>query len=140
MNNMSKDNGLGKFIAGVAIGAAAGILLAPKSGEETRKDLKKKFDELVNNIKGIEPSDVKEYFEKQVENIKKEIKEFDKEKAIKAAKEKANKIKKDLDKLLKEAKEKATPVIQESVSKLRTNTIKVLKNTVEKLEEAENSK
>ncbi len=137
---MSKDNGLGKFIAGVAIGAAAGILLAPKSGEETRKDLKKKFDELVNNIKGIEPSDVKEYFEKQVENIKKEIKEFDKEKAIKAAKEKANKIKKDLDKLLKEAKEKATPVIQESVSKLRTNTIKVLKNTVEKLEEAENSK
>lgn len=137
---MSKDNGLGKFIAGVAIGAAAGILLAPKSGEETRKDLKKKFDELVNNIKGIEPSDVKEYFEKQVENIKKEIKEFDKEKAIKAAKEKANKIKKDLDKLLKEAKEKATPVIQGSVSKLRTNTIKVLKNTVEKLEEAENSK
>lgn len=137
---MSKDNGLGKFIAGVAIGAAAGILLAPKSGEETRKDLKKKFDELVNNIKGIEPSDVKEYFEKQVENIKKEIKEFDKEKAIKVAKEKANKIKKDLDKLLKEAKEKATPVIQESVSKLRTNTIKVLKNTVEKLEEAENSK
>lgn len=137
---MSKDNGLGKFIAGVAIGAAAGILLAPKSGEETRKDLKKKFDELVNNIKGIEPSDVKEYFEKQVENIKKEIKEFDKEKAVKAAKEKANKIKKDLDKLLKEAKEKATPVIQESVSKLRTNTIKVLKNTVEKLEEAENSK
>ncbi len=137
---MSKDNGLGKFIAGVAIGAAAGILLAPKSGEETRKDLKKKFDELVNNIKGIEPSDVKEYFEKQVENIKKEIKEFDKEKAVKAAKEKANKIKKDLDKLLKEAKEKATPVIQGSVSKLRTNTIKVLKNTVEKLEEAENSK
>ena len=137
---MSKDNGLGKFIAGAAIGAAAGILLAPKSGEETRKDLKKKFDELVNNIKGIEPSDVKEYFEKQVENIKKEIKEFDKEKAVKAAKEKANKIKKDLDKLLKEAKEKATPVIQGSVSKLRTNTIKVLKNTVEKLEEAENSK
>ena len=137
---MSKDNGLGKFIAGVAIGAAAGILLAPKSGEETRKDLKKKFDELVNNIKGIEPSDVKEYFEKQVENIKKEIKEFDKEKAVKAAKEKANKIKKDLDKLLKDSKEKATPVIQGSVSKLRTNTIKVLKNTVEKLEEAENSK
>lgn len=29
------------LIFGVAVGAAAGVLLAPKSGEETREDLKK---------------------------------------------------------------------------------------------------
>ena len=36
--------GTGKFVAGVAVGAAAGaalgVLFAPKSGKETREDLK----------------------------------------------------------------------------------------------------
>ena len=38
---MSKKNsGLGKFIAGLAIGAGLGVLFAPKSGSETRAELK----------------------------------------------------------------------------------------------------
>ena len=37
-----KSGGLFKFIAGVGIGVGAGMLLAPKTGEELRKDLKKK--------------------------------------------------------------------------------------------------
>ena len=47
---MSKKNsGAGKFAIGAAIGAAvgvvAGILTAPKSGKETRADVKKKAGE-----------------------------------------------------------------------------------------------
>lgn len=42
------------FLAGVGvgalIGAAAGLLLAPKSGAETREDLARKFDELKHKI------------------------------------------------------------------------------------------
>ena len=45
--------GLGKFVAGAAVGVGLGMLFAPKAGEETRRDLKEKFDELLEQIKGI---------------------------------------------------------------------------------------
>jgi gas vesicle protein len=35
---------MSKIAVAAAIGVAAGMLLAPKSGKETRKDLKKKVD------------------------------------------------------------------------------------------------
>ncbi|MDR0485242.1 MAG: YtxH domain-containing protein [Elusimicrobiota bacterium] len=37
----NKDNSLLVFLLGAIIGAAAGILYAPKSGKETRQELKK---------------------------------------------------------------------------------------------------
>ena len=55
---MSVTKFLGGFAIGAAIGAIAGILLAPKSGEETREqlgqmasDMSKKTDETVQDIK-----------------------------------------------------------------------------------------
>ena len=42
---MSKKGGLGKFIAGAALGAGLGLLFAPDSGENTRKVLKRKLEE-----------------------------------------------------------------------------------------------
>ena len=44
-----KSKGLLKFIAGVGIGVGAGMLLAPKTGKELRKDLQKKINELQLN-------------------------------------------------------------------------------------------
>ena len=35
------SGGIGSFLIGVAIGAAAALLLAPQSGEETRRDLRR---------------------------------------------------------------------------------------------------
>ena len=36
---MSKRHGLLKFVAGLGIGVGAGMLLAPKSGEELRRTM-----------------------------------------------------------------------------------------------------
>ena len=55
---MSKK-GLGKFVAGAALGAGLGLLFAPKKGEDLRKDLKVKIDELVDQIKEIDKDDLK---------------------------------------------------------------------------------
>ena len=55
---MNKKGGIGKFVAGMAVGVGLGLLFAPKSGAETRKELKKKIDELINNVKNIDVKDV----------------------------------------------------------------------------------
>ncbi|MBK9166784.1 MAG: YtxH domain-containing protein [Bryobacterales bacterium] len=39
------NHGLGYFIVGLGVGVAVGMLMAPKSGEETRRILREKADE-----------------------------------------------------------------------------------------------
>ena len=60
---MNKKKGLGKFLLGAGIGAGLGILFAPKKGSETRRDLKKKMDELIEKAKGIDIEEVRENIE-----------------------------------------------------------------------------
>ena len=48
---MDDDKRLSYFFLGLGIGVAAGILFAPKSGEETRQLLKSKADESLDQIK-----------------------------------------------------------------------------------------
>ncbi len=59
MERFSKSLMAGVFIAGAAVGAAAALLYAPKSGAQTRKDLRKfskrtvdKIDDLQNDVRG----------------------------------------------------------------------------------------
>ena len=77
---MSKNSGLGKLLAGIAVGAGLGILFAPKSGEETRKVLKAKLDEFVKQVKEIDIDEVKEEFDKKVAEIREELADLDREK------------------------------------------------------------
>ena len=49
-----KKSKLGALVAGIGIGAAAGLLLAPKSGEETRKDIQKKAKQIGKKVKDID--------------------------------------------------------------------------------------
>jgi gas vesicle protein len=102
--------------AGLAIGFATGILLAPKSGKETRKDLMEKGGELVEKsregfeaarVKLSEVSDAgKEFMEKSKESF---------EKAIKSVEDTAGKARKKVEKVVKKGKPAAKKV-EESLS------------------------
>ena len=50
---MSTQNTLIALVAGVALGAVAGILLAPASGKETRKNLLKKGESLRGQLSDL---------------------------------------------------------------------------------------
>lgn len=130
---MSKK-GLGKFAVGAAIGAGLGLLFAPKKGEETRKELKVKIDDLLNQVKNIEADDVKKEFDSKLEEIRKELADLDKEKALDIAKTKGKELKKQAEELVALAKEKGTPVLKESAEDVLESVIKASKEALKKLD------
>ena len=134
---MSKNDGkgFGKFLAGIGIGAGLGLLFAPKSGEETRKLLKKKIDELVDEVKKMDVNEVKDEFLTKVDEIKKGLDELDKETVLKAAKKKGNELKDKANELVELAKEKGTPVLEGIADDLKEKTISVAQGVIDKLEE-----
>ncbi len=131
---MKKNSGLGKFLAGAAVGAGLGILFAPKSGKETRADIKKKIDEIIEQAKQLKAEDVKEMIVKKVNELQAELKDLDKEKVLKNAKQKAKKIQKKAEELYKLAVEKGTPVLEKATRELKDATADALKKIVAKLE------
>ena len=132
-----KSGGLFKFIAGVGIGVGAGMLLAPKTGEELRKDLKKKIDELLKKAKEIDVKEVSDDFVKKISALKEEIEDLDKEKALAIAKKKGDELKVKANELLELAREKGTPVVEKAVEEVRQRAIRVTKEVLKKLEKEE---
>jgi len=129
-----KKRGFGKFLAGLAIGAGIGVLFAPKSGKETRADIKKKCDEIIEKAKTLTADDVKKAITKKANEIKKGLKELDKEKVLKIAKEKAKALCDKAEELYKLAVEKGTPVLEKTASDLKHATATALKNIAAKIE------
>ena len=137
MSKDKKKSGLGKFVLGAAVGAALGVLLAPKKGSETRKDLKNKLDDLVNKAKELNMEDVKFAIEMKVTEIKNELEDLDKEKVLKIAKKQASNLKDKADELVNYAIEKGTPVLEKAADAIREKTIVVTKEILNKLEKEE---
>ena len=133
---MSKErkSGLGKFVAGLAIGAGLGILFAPKKGSETREDLKNFFDDMIKKVKDIKASDVREAIEKKIEEIKVGLSELDKEKVWSIAKEKGHQLKEKCEDLIAYTKEKGTPVVEKTAKELKNKTANVVRGVLDKLE------
>ena len=88
-----KKGGLLKFVAGLGLGVGLGMLFAPKKGEELRKDLKVKFDELLKQVKEIDVKEVAKEFMDKINTIKDEIEDLDKEKGLEIAKKKSEDLK-----------------------------------------------
>lgn len=132
-----KKGGLGKFVVGAAVGAGIGLLFAPKKGSETRKDLKKKIDELTVQIKNIDMDEVKKEFNAKVEDIKMGLADLDREKVVEIAKEKGTLLKSKAQELVDLAKEKGTPVLKKTAEDVKDSVSKVYKDTVKKLDKKE---
>ena len=130
-----QTEGFAKFALGVLVGAGLGVLFAPKSGAETREDLKASMDELVNKVKNIDPEEVKLAMEEKIADIKAELKSLDKEKVLAIAKEKGNQIKKKCEDLVQYAKDKGTPVVEKTAKDMKAKAAEVVRGVLEKLEE-----
>ena len=129
--------GWGKFVIGAGIGAGLGLLFAPKSGKETRKELKVKIDDLMAKAKDLDMDEVTESIGKKIKEIKSDIKDLDKEKVLKFAKEKGELLKEKANELVEIAKEKGTPIVQDAADDVREKALAVAKDVVNRLEKTE---
>ena len=137
---MSKKSGFGKLLAGVGIGVGLGLLFAPQSGEQTRKDIKKKADELIKQLKELDYNEVKDNLVDKIQDLQDELADLDKEKVLEIAKVKAEEIKKKADEIYKEAVKKGKPIVEKTAKELKAKTVVVLQDMIDKLEEDEKPK
>ena len=99
---------------------------------------KKSIRQHINqNAKEIDAEDVKEAIETKIAEIKDELEDLDKEKALKIAKQKAADIKKKSEELVNLAVEKGTPVLQKAADEVRQKAIVVVKEVLKRLEKEE---
>ena len=114
---MSKS-GLSKFVIGAGIGFGIGILVAAKSGKETRQDLKNKFKELEFKMKNLEMSDLKDGAIKKLDEIKAGVSELDFDKVSSFTKEKVDLLRVKLSELGTYVKKKSAPTIKKIINEI----------------------
>ena len=129
--------GIFGLLAGIGLGAGLGVLFAPKKGEETRKELKEKIDDLLEKAKDIDKEEVKVTIESKIATIENELEDLDKEKVMKIAKKKAKQIQEMAENLVDYAVEKGTPVLEKSANAVKQKAIDVTKSVLKKIEESE---
>ena len=134
---MSRRNGLGKFVAGALVGAGLGLLFAPKKGSETREELKVKLDDLVNQVKGMDKEEVKKEFNKKIKEIKAELEDLDKEKAVEIAKSTGKDLKVKAQELVDLAIEKGSPILRDAADAVREKAVVVTRDVLARLEKQE---
>ena len=130
-----KKKEIGALAIGAAIGVGAGVLLAPKSGKDTREDLKNITEEFLTKVKNIKLKDVKEDFNKKIKELEQELKSLDKERVLEIAKEKATAIKIKADDLVDFAIEKKEKALSKTAEEFREKAILVTKDILAKLED-----
>lgn len=131
VNLMSKKS---NFVLGALTGVGLGILFAPKSGKETRKDLANKINELIDYAKDIDIEEIKNAIIVKTKELENTIKELDKETAKQLIVDKSNEVKIKAQELVDLAIEKGTPVVEKAAKEVKSKTAEILKNTADKLE------
>jgi|GEM_PF-2218663 len=69
-----------KFIFGAVLGAAAGLLFAPKKGKELREDIVFGLEDLYGKIQDFDAEETKEFLLDRLNELKAEVYDIDKEK------------------------------------------------------------
>ena len=134
---MSKN---GKFLLGAGVGLGLGFLLAPKSGKETRRDLAKSLNELVDKAKEIDVEEVKNAIIVKTRELENTIKDLDKETAKQLIIDKSNEVKIKAQELVDLAVEKGTPVVEKTAKLPEEENNNQGENAANKLEESEKPK
>ncbi len=124
------SNTLGTFTFGMLIGLGIGLLFAPKSGTETRSDIKNKFNSMMGNNK----DDLNFLIELTKEKINDSIKSLKKEKVLEKASEKVSEIKEYCDEIIEMSLETGGEAIEKATKKFKKDTLKTIDKIIDKLE------
>lgn len=130
---MSKKGKLG-FLGGALVGVGLGVLFAPKSGEETRKELKVQLSNLWDKVRSMDADEIKDKLEGKLKEIENGLKELDKEKVLSVAKEKAGVLKAKAEELVVMAKDAGKPVLEDAAKNVKKNLANVTREVLNKLE------
>ena len=130
---MSRRSKVG-FLGGALVGLGLGFLFAPKSGEETRKELSKQMSNLWDKVRGMDADEIKDKLEKKLKEVEAGIKDLDKEKVLSVAKEKASVLKDKAEELVQMAKDAGKPVVENAAVTVKKNLANVTRDVLNRLE------
>ena len=109
-------------------GAVTGMMFAPKKGEDLREDVKCTMKKAVKKMEKVTDKDILDTIGEKIENL-------NLEKTKKNLTKKANKIKKELEDIIKDAKERKDDIIENTATKLKEGLAKKLEDLSEELED-----
>ncbi len=96
---------VGKFLVGLSIGVACGLLFAPKSGDELRKDIKDRSKKAYDDLKNMSKEDLEAKIGETIETVKKSVDEFDTDEFKDTTKQRLNDLQTKLEELAAVVKE-----------------------------------
>ena len=105
--------------SGAIVGGVLGILFAPRKGSETRSLIKNSVIDMKDKLSGIDKESIKNYIEKALDDIEKEVAKLEVTTEYKKAKRQAKRTIKKIDKLAGYAKRKGIEGFEEMISNLK---------------------
>lgn len=121
-------------MATLGMGAVAGMMIAPKKGEDLRKDVKCAMKKTVNKAEKVVDKSA-DSIKDTLDCIGEKIENLDFENTKKGATKKADEIKKELEKIIKEAKERKDEIVENTATKLKEGLTNKLEDLLETLED-----
>ena len=131
------QNKFGRFLSGVLVGIGLGILVAPNKGENTRLELRKSFDKLINTIKDIDIESTKAALINKLAEIDSDLTDLDTAEKTDIVKEKTELINQKCDELISVANGTDANMLNDVIKDVKKNTTKLASTVLNSLEEPE---